>query len=105
MQVAWKHGVTIDLCEALFAYKVPHTYTWWSVFMVINDEGTHMHAHIPVSNLVLIALPKATIFGLPFTVTKMAQTDLNASTVHFSFKHLWRILFCCVVSLVSVMAL
>ena len=60
---------------------------------------------VSVSSLIIILSPKAAIFGLPLTAFIMAQTDLKASKVHFSFKHLWRILFCCVVSLASVMVL
>ena len=65
----------------------------------------HKHIPVSVSSLLIILSPKAAIFGLPLTAFTKAQTDLKASKVHFSFKHLWRILFCCVVSLASVMVL
>ena len=65
----------------------------------------HKHIPVSVSSLLIILSPKAAIFGLPLTAFTKAQTDLKASKVHFSFKHLWRILFCHVVSLASVIVL
>ena len=38
---------------------------------------------LPVSSLLLIAVPKALIFGLPFTSEMMLQTRWKVSSVHF----------------------
>ena len=90
----------------IYPYIPTHTHAHMHAHTHAHTH-THTHTHLPVSvsSLVLIALPKDTIFGLPFTATKMAQTDLNASTVHFSFKYLWRIWFCTVGSSALAMVL
>ena len=44
---------------------------------------TSAHTQLPVSSLLLIAVPKALIFGLPFTLEMMSQTRWKASFVHF----------------------
>ena len=55
---------------------------------------THAHTHTPVSSLLLMAVPKARIFGLPLTSEMMSQTRRKVSLVHFSFRYKCRNLFC-----------
>ena len=76
---------------------------WWALRIQMYKHSHTPHTHTPVSSLLIILSPKAAIFGLPLTAFIMAQTDLKASKVHFSFKHLWRTWFCSVGSSALVM--
>ena len=60
---------------------------------------TQAHTHTPVSSLLLMAVPKARIFGLPLTSEMMPQTRRKVSLVHFSFRYKCRNLFCWVWSI------
>ena len=61
---------------------------------LVMKACTSACTHTPVSSLLLIAVPKTLIFGLPFTAEMMLQTKWKVSSVHFSFKYKCRNLFC-----------
>ncbi len=63
------------------------------------------HTYVPVSSLLCIASPRASILGLPLTAIIMSQTVINASGVHFLLKHKCSFSFCRVGFLALVMSL